>query len=123
MGSVDPSDPSDPSDRYDPQADAPGTAEATHSGAPEDAPVDAPEDAHGDYYEGADADVDAGGDDPAYGVVGRDVPTAPATGDEIVDAAMIELAAAEARSLAERIDAGERAHRVLQGRLSDLGGA
>lgn len=116
MGSSDPSDP---------QADAPGTAEATRGGAPadEDAPVDAPEHALSNDDEDADADVDAGGDDPAYGVVGRDVPTAPATGDEVVDAAMIELAAAEAGSLAERIDAGERAHRVLQGRLSDLGGA
>lgn len=118
MGSSDPSDP---------QADAPGTAEATRGGAPadEDAPVDAPEHALSDEDADADADADvgAGGDDPAYGVVGRDVPTAPATGDEVVDAAMIELAAAEAGSLAERIDAGERAHRVLQGRLSDLGGA
>jgi hypothetical protein len=70
------------------------------------------------------ADVDAGSDDVAYDVVSeRDVPTAPTTGDSVVDAAMIELAAAEAGSLTERIEAGERAHRVLQGRLSDLGGA
>jgi hypothetical protein len=70
------------------------------------------------------ADVAAGSDDVAYDVVSeRDVPTAPTTGDAVVDAAMIELAAAEAGSLSERIEAGERAHRVLQGRLSDLGGA
>ena len=53
----------------------------------------------------------------------REVPTAPTTGDAVVDEAMIDLAAAEAGTLAERIDAGERAHRLLQGRLSDLGGA
>ena len=76
---------------------------------------------------GASHDVsqgEAGTDDPAYPGVGeRDVPTAPTTGDAVVDAAMIDLAAAEAGAQAERIDAGERAHRVLQGRLSDLGGA
>ena len=68
--------------------------------------------------------ADAGTHEPAYPRAdGPEVPTAPSTGDAVVDAAMIELAAAEAGSLAERIDAGERAHRVLQGRLSDLGGA
>ncbi|MEO7449051.1 MAG: hypothetical protein ABI336_12335 [Humibacillus sp.] len=50
----------------------------------------------------------------------REVPTPPTTGDAVVDAATVDLAAAEAGSLAERIDAGERVHQVLQERLSDL---
>jgi hypothetical protein len=51
------------------------------------------------------------------------VPAPPATGDAAIDEAMAELAEAQAGSTAERIDAGERAHRKLQGRLADLGGA
>lgn len=50
----------------------------------------------------------------------HDVPT---TGDAAIDGALVELLQAQSGSLAERIDAGERAHRLLQGRLSDLGGA
>ncbi|GAA2147318.1 hypothetical protein FHX52_1348 [Humibacillus xanthopallidus] len=98
----------------DPHADQPD---------PEDQPEDQPEgDANGVSHDASQGE--AGTDEPAYPGAGeRDVPTAPTTGDAVVDAAMIELAAAEAGSLAERIDAGERAHRVLQGRLSDLGGA
>ncbi|HET7801964.1 MAG TPA: hypothetical protein VFL38_16185 [Humibacillus xanthopallidus] len=86
-------------------------------------PEDQPEGDAGDLsHDAAQGEVATEG--PAYpGAGDRDVPTAPTTGDAVVDAAMIELAAAEAGSLAERIDAGERAHRVLQGRLSDLGGA
>jgi hypothetical protein len=53
----------------------------------------------------------------------RFVPNPPVTGDAIVDEAMAELAEAQPGSNAERIDAGERAHRTLQGRLADLGGA
>lgn len=45
------------------------------------------------------------------------------TGDAELDAAMVELARAQSRSLAERIDSGERVHRLLQGRLGDLGRA
>ena len=96
----------------------------------------------------ADDAADAGPDrdDPAYGIGAqgesgadathhdaapevdddlpqRTVPSAPVTGDPVVDAAMVELASAESGTLTERIDAGERAHRLLQGRLSDLGGA
>lgn len=93
---------------------------------PHDDPHD-PADESADQAHDAGHDVsedEAGADETAYpGAGGRDVPTAPTTGDAVVDAAMVELAAAEAGSLAERIDAGERAHRVLQGRLSDLGGA
>ena len=71
-----------------------------------------------------EVDADHETDDAAYDVASeRAVPSAPTTGDPVVDAAMVELAAAESGTLTERIDAGERAHRVLQGRLSDLGGA
>jgi hypothetical protein len=92
---------------------------------PHDRPDD-PADPHPNSGEAVDdvAEDGAGSGETAYDGVGeRDVPTAPTTGDAVVDAAMIDLAAAEAGSLAERIEAGERAHRVLQGRLSDLGGA
>jgi hypothetical protein len=87
-----------------------------------------------DDTDGIDDRADTAYDDTAYDdtadddtaddrVPERDVPSAPTTGDAVVDAAMVELASAEAGTLSERIDAGERAHRVLQGRLSDLGGA
>lgn len=46
----------------------------------------------------------------------------PETGDPTIDAVLSELAAARRLPLEEHIAAGERAHRVLQGRLSDLGG-
>lgn len=55
--------------------------------------------------------------------VGRAVPKAPATGDTAIDEAMTELAVAQAGSFEARIDAGERAHRLLQGRLGGLGEA
>ena len=58
-----------------------------------------------------DAPVDAG------------LPLAPVTGDPAIDDAMARLARAQGGSAADRIDAGERAHRMLQERLSDLGGA
>jgi len=77
-----------------------------------------------DDTDGIDDTADTAYDDAADDrVPERDVPSAPTTGDAVVDAAMVELASAEAGTLSERIDAGERAHRVLQGRLSDLGGA
>ena len=47
----------------------------------------------------------------------------PLTGDVELDAAISELARAQSRSFAERIDSGERVHRQLQGRLGDLGRA
>ncbi|EWS99673.1 hypothetical protein N865_01305 [Intrasporangium oryzae NRRL B-24470] len=47
----------------------------------------------------------------------------PGTGDPVVDSALEELLEAQSGSLAQRIEAGERAHRLLQGRLSDLGQA
>ena len=53
----------------------------------------------------------------------RTVPEAPATGDTAIDEAMTELAVAQAGSFEARIDAGERAHRLLQGRLGGLGEA
>lgn len=51
------------------------------------------------------------------------VPTPPVTGDEAVDEAMMRLAESQAGSFAERIEAGEHAHRSLQSRLGGLGGA
>jgi hypothetical protein len=52
-----------------------------------------------------------------------EAPTPPVTGDETVDDAMLSLAESQAGSFAERIDAGEHAHRSLQSRLGGLGGA
>ncbi len=49
--------------------------------------------------------------------------TPPLTGDVELDAAMAELARAQSQSFTERIDSGERVHRLLQGRLGDLGRA
>lgn len=46
----------------------------------------------------------------------------PETGDPTIDAVLAELASVRDLPLEEHIAAGERAHRVLQGRLSDLGG-
>ncbi len=46
----------------------------------------------------------------------------PETGDATIDAVLAELASVRDQPLEEHIAAGERAHRVLQGRLSDLGG-
>jgi hypothetical protein len=46
----------------------------------------------------------------------------PETGDPTIDALLVELASVREQPLQEHIAAGERAHRILQGRLSDLGG-
>jgi hypothetical protein len=46
----------------------------------------------------------------------------PQTGDPAIDEVVAELARARTRPLADHISAGEQAHRVLQARLSDLGG-
>lgn len=51
------------------------------------------------------------------------VPTPPVTGDEAVDEAMMRLAESQSGPFAERIEAGEHAHRSLQSRLGGLGGA
>lgn len=53
----------------------------------------------------------------------REVLAPPVTGDEAVDEAMARLAEAQGGSFAERIEAGEHAHRSLQSRLGGLGGA
>lgn len=50
-------------------------------------------------------------------------PQPPLTGDLGLDAAMRELAQAQSQPFADRIDSGERVHRLLQGRLGDLGRA
>lgn len=49
-------------------------------------------------------------------------PVPPTTGDAEIDAVLRELADAEEGSLAERIAVGERTHRALRDRLTDLGG-
>jgi hypothetical protein len=46
----------------------------------------------------------------------------PVTGDPTIDAVVSELAEAREQPLEAHIAAGEKAHRVLQARLSDLGG-
>ena len=55
----------------------------------------------------------------------RDGParTPPTCGDAAIDAVLVELDAATDQPLARHIEAGERVHEVLRGRLSDLGGA
>lgn len=85
---------------------------------------------------GSDATVSHHGDAPAAAATGAAAeereqeaeppavaPTPPITGDEAVDEAMTRLAQAQAGSFAERIEAGEHAHRSLQSRLGGLGGA
>ena len=66
-----------------------------------------------------------GGEDASFEPVVDDppAPEAPATGDTAIDEAMTELALAQAGSFEARIEAGERAHRLLQGRLGGLGEA
>jgi hypothetical protein len=93
----------------------PADAHSTAGGMPGRGGVDAADGTD----DGTDDDTGVAADDA---VPERALPGAPTTGDPLVDAAMGELAAAESGTLTERIDAGERAHRVLQGRLSDLGG-
>lgn len=60
---------------------------------------------------------------PSTAVLSTAVPTAPPTGDPAIDAALRELDVATGEPLAQHIVAGERVHQVLQGRLSNLGGA
>ncbi|GAA6526623.1 hypothetical protein [Intrasporangium sp. DVR] len=64
-------------------------------------------------------------DEQAAGALEVTVPAAatPRTGDEVIDAVLADVAAAQAGSLTERISAGERAQAALRSRLSDLGGA
>ena len=45
----------------------------------------------------------------------------PVTGDDAVDAVLEELDAVTDEPLDRQIEVGERVHRVLQGRLTDLG--
>ena len=47
---------------------------------------------------------------------------APRTGDIVIDAALTDLAVADAGDLDAVLDRGEAVHRTLQGRLADLGG-
>jgi hypothetical protein len=45
-----------------------------------------------------------------------------ATGDIVIDAALRDLQAAPPEDLDAQIEAGQRVHETLRGRLSDLGG-
>ena len=49
-------------------------------------------------------------------------PAPPETGDAEVDAALKQLHALPGEALDAHLRAGEYVHRVLQGRLSDVGG-
>jgi hypothetical protein len=84
--------------------------------APDNEPDNEPE--NGSWSD--DEDLGHGG---AGDVASGEVPTPPVTGDEAIDEAMMRLAESQAGSFAERIEAGEHAHRSLQGRLGGLGGA
>ena len=135
-------------DAATPGRDGEGRDDASFELANEVDPMDAvDEDAGGevvdDVYDADLDDDDAVDDDPADDVVDdpdddtddaaevpfepafddRPVPEAPATGDTAIDEAMTELAVAQAGSFEARIEAGERAHRLLQGRLGGLGEA
>lgn len=81
---------------------SPGVPAASAS-APAPAPATASEGPEAQQAPSGDADV-------------------PHTGDAVIDAVVAELAEVRERPLDEHIAAGEKAHRVLQGRLSDLGG-
>lgn len=50
------------------------------------------------------------------------LPPQPRTGDEAVDLVLTELRASAGGSLERQIEAGEQVHRILENRLSDLGG-
>jgi len=51
------------------------------------------------------------------------VSAAPHTGDDVIDSTLARLEeSAASGSLDEQIEAGEKVHRTLQGRLADLGG-
>jgi DNA polymerase-3 subunit gamma/tau len=53
---------------------------------------------------------------------GRDGLGDTATGDIVIDSALQDLRDAPDDDLDAQIEAGQRGHRTLQGRLSDLGG-
>ena len=95
----------------DENPDITDTTDTTDTAGDVDDPMDAGEAAAEVPFEPVDLTPDA------------PVPSPPVTGDAVIDESMAELAEAQAGSNAERIDAGERAHRKLQGRLADLGGA
>jgi hypothetical protein len=84
--------------------------------APDNEPDNEPE--NGSWSDAEDLGHGGAGEAPS-----GEIPTPPVTGDEAVDEAMMRLAESQAGSFAERIEAGEHAHRSLQGRLGGLGGA
>jgi hypothetical protein len=61
------------------------------------------------------------GPEQTEAAVGSQAVPAVRTGDPVMDAALQELDAAPADDLDAQIAAGERVHRALQSRLSDLG--
>ncbi|GAA2743984.1 hypothetical protein GCM10009868_19840 [Terrabacter aerolatus] len=83
---------------------------------------------HAGHGEGhGEGDVASSGEDSDQARPGLEpaaaVPTPPVTGDEAVDDAMMRLAESQTGTFADRIEAGEHAHRSLQSRLGGLGGA
>ncbi|WP_323101687.1 hypothetical protein [Intrasporangium sp. YIM S08009] len=113
---VDPVDADDADDTGDIGADNTGDVwDDTYDSGTDD-PGDADDDTEADTDDDAEVPFEPAFDD-------RPVPEAPATGDTAIDEAMTELAVAQAGSFEARIEAGERAHRLLQGRLGGLGEA
>lgn len=52
----------------------------------------------------------------------RDVHAPPVCGDDVLDGALAELAAAATAALEDQVHAFDAVHRVLQDRLADVGG-
>lgn len=85
---------------------------------------DEDDDEDGDEDDDAPAEGSAAeAESPWAPVDATPAPEPPVTGDEAVDDATMRLAEAQSGTFAERIEAGEHAHRSLQGRLGGLGGA
>ena len=62
-------------------------------------------------------------DDDDDGLFPAPVRPAPRTGDGLIDSALSQLEeSASSGTLDDQIEAGEKVHRTLQGRLSDVGG-
>ena len=111
----DPADAADDRHRAEPGAAFGGNAPDEALDEPEDDDVD---------EEDADGDDDASVAEVPYEPgLPEDAPVPPDTGDAGVDEAMADLAAAQSGSFEERIEAGELARRMLQGRLGGLGEA
>jgi len=55
-------------------------------------------------------------------MLARDVPAPPVSGDDVLDGALTELAAAATAALEDQVHAFDAVHRVLQDRLADVEG-